>query len=200
MEKVITGNVFDKYNTKNPVYRYLMKRFFEALLKPLEETKGNFSVLEIGCGEGLLAREIGERFQNVKYTGFDIEEEIVAQAKSNFPAGNFFVGNVFQVDEFIENEFDYVIVSEVLEHIDKPSVALEKISGIKAKQFILSVPHEPWWRLLNMLRLHYLTDFGNTPGHLQHWSHRSFGKLVRKHFANVKSFKVFPWNVAYCKR
>ena len=41
------------------------------------------------------------------------------------------------------------------------------------------MPREPLWRGLNMARGAYLKDLGNTPGHVNHWSKRSFHRAAR---------------------
>ena len=57
-------------------------------------------------------------------------------------------------------------------------------------------PSEPLWRLLNMVRGASWSELGNTPGHLNHWSKRSFVRLLSRHgdIAEVRS--PFPWTMA----
>jgi len=53
---VPTGNTYDKYGSTNPVVKRLMRGFHEALdeLWTLAEPE---SVLDVGCGEGVLTCE-----------------------------------------------------------------------------------------------------------------------------------------------
>jgi len=61
---------------------------------------------------------------------------------------------------------------------------------------ILGVPREPIWRALNMSRGKYLKDFGNTPGHLNHWSSTKLARYLEKHFGVVESMKTpLPWTI-----
>ena len=46
----------------------------------------------------------------------------------------------------------------------------------------------------------YLTDFGNTPGHLQHWSRRGFVELVGGHFEIVTVRSPLPWTMLLARR
>jgi hypothetical protein len=64
---------------------------------------------------------------------------------------------------------------------------------------ILSVPREPLWRLLNIARGHYMCSFGNTPGHLQHWSASRFRSLVGRHAEIVESRTPLPWTMLLCR-
>ena len=46
-----------------------------------------------------------------------------------------------------------------------------------------------------MVRGAYLKDFGNTPGHIQHWNKRQFIKMIRANtkLRIVKFQKALPW-------
>ena len=44
--------------------------------------------------------------------------------------------------------------------------------GWPAAHLLVSVPREPLWRALNVARGAYLRELGNTPGHVNHWSKR----------------------------
>ena len=56
------------------------------------------------------------------------------------------------------------------------------------------------WRLLNMLRGKYCSAFGNTPGHLQHWSKRRFVTPVSTYFDILEVKTPFPWIMLLCQR
>jgi hypothetical protein len=65
-----------------------------------------------------------------------------------------------------------------------------------AKRYLLvSVPREPLWRGLNLARGAYVKQLGNTPGHLNHWSKRSFIGLLGKHGEVVEARSPFPWTM-----
>jgi hypothetical protein len=46
-----------------------------------------------------------------------------------------------------------------------------------------------------MARGKYLADLGNTPGHIQHWSRRSFAELVGSLLDVVSVSTPFPWTM-----
>ena len=59
----------------------------------------------------------------------------------------------------------------------------------------MSVPREPLWRGLNLARGAYLKALGNTPGHVNHWSKRSFAALLGRHGKVVETRSPFPWTM-----
>ena len=94
------------------------------------------------------------------------------------------------------NTYDLVFLLEVLEHLDYPDKALAELKRIikPGGYLIVGVPREPIWRMLNMSRAKYLKDFGNTPGHLNHWSSRGLKTIVESNFGTViKTSKPLPW-------
>ena len=61
-----------------------------------------------------------------------------------------------------------------------PEHTVAEMARVALRHLLVSVPREPLWRGLNMARGAYLKDLGNTPGHLNHWSKRSFVALLSR--------------------
>jgi 2-polyprenyl-3-methyl-5-hydroxy-6-metoxy-1,4-benzoquinol methylase len=93
-----------------------------------------------------------------------------------------------------------VVCCEVLEHLDDPARALSVLAGLAHSYLIVSVPREPLWRVLNMARGRYWRALGNTPGHLQHWSTRSFLALLERQVEVLEVRTPLPWTMALCRR
>jgi hypothetical protein len=64
---------------------------------------------------------------------------------------------------------------------------------------IVSVPREPLWRILNMCRLKYLRDWGNTPEIIQHWGKNAFISLLAKRFDMLWVETPLPWSMVMCR-
>jgi SAM-dependent methyltransferase len=102
-----------------------------------------------------------------------------------------------------DNTFDLVFLLEVLEHLDFPDQALEEIQRVlkPGGYLILGVPREPIWCSLNMARGKYLTHFGNTPGHLNHWSKFTLIRYITKHFTKPQAVRnPLPWTQVLVKK
>src|ERR1019366_1064258 len=90
--------------------------------------------------------------------------------------------NAEQLD-FAGDEFELVAATEVLEHVPDPERVLAEMARVARGHLLVSVPHEPLWRVLNVARGAYLRELGNTPGHLNHWSRRAFVGMLSGHGA-----------------
>ena len=192
-----SGNFYDKYNTKNPIERMLMRNFFDRVgqLFKLSGVEDGTPILEAGCGEGHFTAYIRESFPSSPINAFDISDDIVKVAcSSGLDNVDFNTGDIYHI-EAGTSSYRLICVSEVLEHIEKPAEALKELERVSGKYILVTVPNEPIWRILNMVRGAYLKDFGNTPGHIQHWSKRQFIKMIRENtkLRIVKFQKALPW-------
>ena len=157
------------------------------------------SILEVGCGQGWLTAELAKALPNARIVGIEIRPEAVAYARSLVPTAEFFEGDAHRLP-FGDASFDAVVSSEMLEHVARPEVALDEIVRVGRGFSVLSVPHEPWFRLANLARLRYLATLGNHPGHLHHWGPGSFGLFVGTRFDEVVVERSFPWLLARATR
>lgn len=190
----VEGNFFDKYNSKNPIVQKIMQGFMDSLIDFVRKT-GVKKIYEAGCGEGHLSLSLCK--QGYAIRGSDIGEEAIAEAKKAAKElgcdVSFELKSIYDLDQ--TDSEDLIVCCEVLEHVDNPAKALESLASIAKEYVILSVPREPIWRFLNLVRLKYIFSLGNTPGHIQHWSTAGFIKLVSGYFDIVEVKKPLPWTM-----
>jgi len=204
---VVTGNTYDKYGSGNPVVRRLMASF-ERQLAELFELAAPGSVLDVGCGEGVLVHRWAQQLAArnpaapARVVGVDLEEESIQAGWAERQAPNL----EYRVMEastsspegdlpFAEDEFDLASAIEVLEHVPDPERTVSEMARCAQRHLLVSVPREPLWRMLNMARGAYWPALGNTPGHLNHWSRGSFVKLLSRHGEVVEVRSPFPWTM-----
>ena len=91
------------------------------------------TVLEVGVGSGVVARELKSR--GVQVTTVDIASDLQPDV----------VGSV-TVLPFEPNSFDCVLAAEILEHIEFKDVsqALSEIALVTRKSVVISIPHPGW--------------------------------------------------------
>jgi ubiquinone/menaquinone biosynthesis C-methylase UbiE len=186
------GNTFDKYAAAHPVERLLMRRFL-ASFDMLLPTSPPLRVLEVGVGEGEILQRVQSRFPGASCLGVDVpDESLPPEWERRGITAEF--GNV-EALRFDDDSFDLVLAIEVLEHVDDAERALREISRVCAGAAVMSVPFEPIWRLGNMARGRYLRQLGNTPGHVNHWSRRSFQRVVSRYFDVEHALSPLPWTM-----
>jgi 2-polyprenyl-3-methyl-5-hydroxy-6-metoxy-1,4-benzoquinol methylase len=192
---VPTGNTFDKYGSTNPVVKRLMAGF-HGTLDELWERAAPSSVLDVGCGEGVLTAEWAGRLGDGRVVGIDLDDpklraEWEQRARPNLE---------FRAEEatslsFGDDEFDLVCAIEVLEHVPEPEATLAEMARVARRHLLVSVPREPLWRGLNLARGAYVRELGNTPGHVNHWSKRAFASLLAAHGTVEEARSPFPWTM-----
>lgn len=187
---------YQKYMTENPLLRYLNNSFLDNIFHLAQKT-GAEKVLDAGCGEGFVIERLKKDLP-AQFMGLDIEKDALNIAKGKNPQVDFKQASVYDIP-FEDKSFDLVILSEVLEHLEDPTKALYEVARVAGKYVLVSVPHEPVWRVGNMARFKYLRSFGNSPGHINHWTRRAFIGLISSFF-DVKEVKSpFPWTITLCR-
>jgi SAM-dependent methyltransferase len=192
---IVTGNTYDKYGSTNPLVRRMMDGF-ERTLEELFTAADPRSLLDVGCGEGVLVHKWAQRLGEQRVVGIDLEEPSIQAGWAQRQAPNLDY-RVMRAESlpFAENEFDLVTAIEVLEHVPDPEHTLAEMARCGERRLLVSVPREPLWRMLNMARGAYWSALGNTPGHLNHWSKRSFVKLLSRYGEVVEARSPFPWTM-----
>lgn len=198
---IVIGNTYDKYGTKNPIARWLMNGF-DGALSALVAKIAPESIHEVGCGEGYWVSRWLE--QGIDARGTDFSTQVIGMARANARArgldeARYEVRSIYDVTPERDSA-RLIVCCEVMEHLEEPDRALRALQGIVTDDLVISVPREPLWRALNMARGKYLSDFGNTPGHLQHWSKRGITKLLARYFDIVEVRSPLPWTMIHCRR
>jgi 2-polyprenyl-3-methyl-5-hydroxy-6-metoxy-1,4-benzoquinol methylase len=205
--EVPTGNTYDKYGSSNPVVKRLMAGFHSALddLFALAAPK---SILDVGCGEGVLTVEWADRVGHTqvgadaprgtggRVVGIDLDDpKLRAEWEKRSRPNLEFRAEEATSLSFEDGSFDMACAIEVLEHVPEPEATLAEMARVARRHLLVSVPREPLWRGLNMARGAYLRDLGNTPGHVNHWSKRAFTSLLSRYGTVQQARSPFPWTM-----
>ncbi len=198
---IIAGNYYDKYGTRNPIARYLTQNFL-ARISGLISNLDVETAHEVGCGEGHLSLRLARDHPHLRLQASDFSTQVIALAKEN--AAHQPVSIDFQVASLYEltpeaHSADLVLCCEVLEHLPDPQRGLSILARLARKHLLVTVPREPIWRMMNVARGKYLKDFGNTPGHIQHWSKKGITRLVGNYAEVVEVRAPLPWTVVLCR-
>jgi 2-polyprenyl-3-methyl-5-hydroxy-6-metoxy-1,4-benzoquinol methylase len=95
-------------------------------------------VLDVGCGNGVISRSLGEKGFNVQ--GVDVSEKAIEKAKSLNKFSNVKF-DVVSAEQLVANGQQYhaVICSEVLEHLNEPNKLLKVLHEILKEDGVLIV-------------------------------------------------------------
>ncbi len=193
------GNLTDKRNHANPLFRRLQARLDSAVVA-LAVAADDGKILDFGCGEGELSTQLAQACPARSVVGLDLDDPKLRADWARIAQPNLdFVGSSSPRLPFDDGEFEVVVAMEVLEHIPDWSGALHELRRVCRGHLIASVPREPIWRGLNMARFKYVRDWGNTPGHVNHWSGRGFGRAISSHAELLTRTSIFPWTLVLAR-
>lgn len=136
------------------------------------------SVLDIGCGNSLLPIVLREKGCSV--TVGDIST-VVLDGYREKGIGTLTLDLEKIRDNSLAENYDYIILSEVLEHTRNPEEIIQKLK-IHTKHFILTIPNSAFYRYRFHLLFHgrFFTQWVAHPSeHLRFWSHRDFMDWIR---------------------
>lgn len=97
------------------VKHFWIKRRFDVLRRLAGElVRGAQEIAEIGCGHGLVQRQIEEEYGR-EVTGFDLNEFALRQNVSRLSKVCCY--DIYQKDQALRGRFDLILLFDVLEHI-----------------------------------------------------------------------------------
>jgi len=185
------------YHTKSKQY---FKNPRPEMLKFIPETATR--ILEIGCGDGSFGATV-KHLHPVHYTGVDIFEKSIAAASSNID--QVVLANIDN-DElpFAHNQFDCLIMNDVLEHLIDPWHALEELLTYLAPNghVVASIPNMRHYPVIKDLLINgqwqYKEDGVMDRTHLRFFTRRTIENLFQSN--NLKTILLqgingghFPW-------
>ena len=154
-----------------------------------------------GCVEGFIANMIFKNISNVQIIGLEYTKEALNIAKMMNDEIDFIQGDIYEMP-FEDGFFDVVLCTEVLEHLQDPEMALRELLRVSGNVVFLTVPHEPWFCMGNLMALKNIRRLGNPIDHINHWTYRRFLKFVTATagYRIWRSDRSFPWSIVICKK
>ncbi|MBA3036979.1 MAG: class I SAM-dependent methyltransferase [Desulfobacterium sp.] len=187
------------YTSPNIAIRWLGNRLISDIASLMSKVGADaLSGLNVGCGEGQMISRLFQSGMRHKITAVDIDPARIAFAYQHNPVCDYIRADIFHLP-FKSRAFDYVIATEILEHLSNPSVALKEIARVAKPNspVILSVPHEPFFQWGNIVRGKHWKRWGRTPSHVQFWSRSEFQRLIGNviEIQEERWISCFPWQL-----
>lgn len=129
-------------------------------------------VLDVAAGNSFLPRTLKEK-KNCHVAVYDISREAVEKQKAQGIAAE--TADLSSDVFCLKQDYDYVILSEILEHLPLPENLIKKITPY-AKFLVISVPNSAFYKFrLQLLGGRFLKQWTTHPSeHLRFWSHKDF--------------------------
>ncbi len=168
-----------KIHTKEGAH--IPKRLTTALSMIPDEPK--LKILDIGCGDGTFGMLVKQKLKDVYVAGCDISSRSLELAKPHYDKVSQFNIDQDRPSKLGRAKYDYIVVTEVIEHLLDPKTALEKCKELLAPSgyIITSFPNIAWWKYrMKLLRGHFPEEsrLYHHAEHLHDFTTHSFNKLM----------------------
>lgn len=196
---IVVGTGSNKYQTKNPIARYALTQLLDTVEQFVSSCNPS-TILEVGCGEGHVTERLLAGTEATIHAT-DLSETLVSETTVRLGNPSRLKINPLNIYDLAGEQYrsDVVVCCEVLEHLDRPEEGLRRLAQVTKKFAVLSVPREPNFRILNFVRGQHFAALGNAPGHVQHWSTRSFLRFLEPEFDVLSVRSLLPWTVVLVK-
>lgn len=141
-----------------------------TLLAELSRTRAA-SVVDLGCGNGLLLDEVARRFPALERAGIDLSPALIEENRRRRPQAAWHTLDLDRPDAVagpLAGRFDAVVASEVIEHVERPDVFLRNAAALASTRgwLLLSTQSGP------------VRQTERRVGHVRHFSRRDLAALL----------------------
>jgi SAM-dependent methyltransferase len=175
------GDAWFEYATTN--HFWIKQRF--CILQKLagDLIKNSDHIAEIGCGNGVLQRQIEDTFDK-DVDGYDLNS--VALSRSHARKSKTYCYNIYDQISSLKETYDLIFLFDVIEHIDNENEFIEKVL------FHL----RPGGHLvINVPALNYLySGYDTAAGHIRRYSISSLDNMARD--SNLSPLSTVYWGLA----
>lgn len=155
----------------------VLRRLIFNLVRSLNFT----SILDVGCGQGSFLEELYAEFPHVLICGTDISVKAIEMASARVPQGKFQVLDLSK--EYLDETFDLVVCSEVLEHIIEDRKAIGNLARMTKKFLIVSAPQGR------------MRAFEISVGHVRNYAYGELVQKLQQEGLNIK--QVIEWGFPF---
>lgn len=191
------------YISANPVIKALLANFIDKISEALMSIGASKKLgIDAGCGEAHMLGHLHARGVLGNLVAVDVNNDYLAFAREKHPDYDFLAADLTRLP-FPDHTFDYVMSTEVFEHLPDPKKAIIELKRIAkpGAYLIISVPYEPFFHWGNLLRGKYWYRGGYTPDHRHFWHRHQFRTFLAP-FVEIDvefGLKTFPWLLYGCR-
>lgn len=168
---------------KDQIKRYFYYKTKNLTIKLLD-LKGSESILDVGCGEGVLINKIKFKHPKTKVVGIDIKKEYLVNSVKRFKDPSLVLGAADKLP-FADSIFDRVTCTAVLEYLPNPLSAIQEIYRVTKYGGIVVFDVPGSFHLQN-----YLEDFLVRKVFKRFSFHRNYMPIRIKQWIKRSGFKI----------
>jgi 2-polyprenyl-3-methyl-5-hydroxy-6-metoxy-1,4-benzoquinol methylase len=157
----------------------------------LEQVADHGTIVDLGCGEGVLLEKLVKKFPNLNIIGIDIMlENVEICQKRLLPARQ---GNLYDLD-IKDGSIDVVILMEVIEHLENAPKAIKEIYRILKSngKLIVIFPNDAFFYFARLMTFKF-KEAAYNPGHTRQWTHSDINQLLLENGLKVLSARSIPF-------
>ena len=152
------------------------------------------SILEIGCGEGILGEQLRNR-QGARVVGIEIDPDAAAAAKQRLD--QVYAGDARKLIREIDERFDWIVGGDVIEHLIDPWEFLRELKRVASPggRLLLSIPNIAAWPIVAELlrgRFDYLFAGHVSAGHLRFFTRKTIEDTIAMGFWETEWIRPQP--------
>jgi len=149
-------------------------------------------IVDVGCGEGITLEHLKKRLPDSNIFGIDVLDENISICKAhNIDARK---GDVYNLSEIVAGSIDAVIFMEVIEHLERPELAIKEIHRVlrKGGKVIMVFPNDIIFKISRILTLKFKEAFYDA-GHKKQWTPNSMIDIIKSCGFNIIDVKSMPF-------
>jgi SAM-dependent methyltransferase len=157
---------------------FWIRRRFEVMTRLADsEVRKSKRVAEIGCGNGLLQRDIEDYF-GIPVAGFELNE--IALQKNVSRMSPLYCYDIHQRNPEFRAHFDLLLLFDVLEHIEDESGFLQSVKFHLAESgtLLINVPAHEF----------FFSDYDRAAGHVRRYSMSQLAKVAERNGLKARTF------------
>lgn len=156
----------------------------------IENIPAGSRVIDIGCGNGALAYDIANNLTNTTIYGIDLVQGNIETANSKFKRDNITYVHGDALQDLPNADFDVIVLSNVLEHIEnRIEFLIELNTKYHPQKFLIRIPvFERDWRV--PLKKELGVDYRLDATHHIEYTYDEFFNEMKKSNLSVTHYKI----------
>ncbi len=157
---------------------FWIRRRFEVMQRLADSPVKNAKrMAEIGCGNGLLQRDIEDCY-GIPVAGFELNE--IALQKNVSRISPLYCYNIHQRNPEFRGHFDLLLLFDVLEHIEDEDAFLQSVKFhlAEAGTLLINVPAHQF----------FFSDYDRAAGHIRRYSIHQLAKVAERNGFKARAF------------